>query len=74
MNNTEVNWSVFDISPTNDNEDVTKEQIIEEYKKFDGTPREFAKELVKRFGYSGTMSVLVEDWCTDYDNYYKDHE
>lgn len=67
-NEEEVNWSVFDINPYNDDEDVSKKQVIDEYKKFKGTPRQFAEELDTRFGYSGAMCEIVKNWCTEYDN------
>lgn len=63
MSTQQVNWSIFDINPYNDNEDVSKKQVITEFKKFDGSPGAFASELARRFGYSGFMCELVEDWC-----------
>lgn len=63
MSTQQVNWSIFDLSPYNDNEDVSKKQVITEFKKFDGSPEAFASELARRFGYSGFMCELVEDWC-----------
>ena len=63
MSTQQVNWSIFDLNPYNDNEDVSKKQVITEFKKFDGSPEAFASELARRFGYSGFMCELVEDWC-----------
>lgn len=67
MNNDEVNWDIFDIDPDDDSSDVSRTQVITEYKKFKGTPREFVIELDHRFGYSGMMCEIVEDWCTQAD-------
>lgn len=62
-----VNWSVFDMDPNDDKSDVSRKQVLEEYAKYDGSPSEFARELDKRFGYSGMMCEIVEDWCTQAD-------
>lgn len=63
MSTQQVNWSIFDINPYNDDEDVSKKQVITEFKKFGGSPEDFASELARRFEYSGFMCELVEDWC-----------
>lgn len=63
MSTKQVNWSVFDIDPYNDDEDVSKEQVVTEFKKYDGSPEEFAQELARRFEYSGFMCEIIEDWC-----------
>ena len=63
MSTQQVNWSIFDLNPYNYNEDVSKKQVITEFKKFDGSPEDFASELARRFGYSRFMCELVRDWC-----------
>lgn len=40
-----VNWNIFDINPLDESQDVSKSQLQAEFKKYDGTPREFAIEL-----------------------------
>ena len=46
MNNTEdVNWEIFDIDPLDDSQDVSRSQVVSEFKKYAGTPSEFAGEL-----------------------------
>lgn len=64
-NNNAVNWSVFDIDPYKEEQDVTKRQVLEQYAKYSGTPKEFAKELARRFEYSGAMCELVIQWIKD---------
>jgi len=64
MTTDKVNWDIFNIDPEDDDSDVSKQQVIEEFSKFDGTPREFVMELDKRFGYSGMMCEIVENWLS----------
>ncbi|RRG11662.1 MAG: hypothetical protein DUD35_05510 [Lactobacillus sp.] len=60
-----VNWEIFDIDPWDDSQDVSRSQTVHEFKKYDGTPAEFANELAKRFEWSGEMCLIVEGWLKD---------
>lgn len=60
--NKQVNWKIFDIDPWDDNQDVTRRQTVNEYKKFNGSSRDFTSVLAKDYGWSGAMCVMVEDW------------
>lgn len=66
--NEPVNWSIFNIDPWNGSQDVTKAQLQAEFKKYSGTPREFAKQLAFRFEWSGYMCDLAEQWAGQVDN------
>lgn len=61
-NNNTVKWSIFDIDPYDDSQDVTKRQVLEQYANYSGTAEEFAKELAHRFEYSGAMCELIVKW------------
>lgn len=62
MKDKTVNWKIFDIDPWNDDEDVSKAQVIEEFKKYKGNESQFESELSKRFGWSGMMLDIVNVW------------
>lgn len=61
----DVNWKIFDIDPWDDSQDVSKSQLQAEYKKYGGSPRNFALELDRRFGWSGMMCELAEQWAKE---------
>jgi len=61
MINKTVNWKIFDIDSWNE-EDVSKTQVVEEFKKFNGNSKEFEKELAKRCQWSGFMLEIVDYW------------
>lgn len=60
--NKQVNWEIFDIDPLDDSQDVSRSQVVSEFKKYAGTRVEFAGELADRFGWSGMMCAIVEGW------------
>lgn len=57
-----VNWKIFDIDPWDDSQDVSRGQVVAEFKKYKGTPSEFCSELSRRFEWSGMMCEIVEKW------------
>lgn len=60
--NEQINWKIFDIDPWDDSQDVSRSQVVSEFRKYAGTSAEFAGELATRFGWSGTMCEIVEGW------------
>lgn len=67
-NSEDVNWKLFDIDPWDDSQDVSRSQVVSEFKKYAGTRVEFAGELAERFGWSAMMCAIVEGWLAGDEN------
>lgn len=62
----EVNWSLFDINPFDDDDkDVSRSQVLDEFAKYDGNADDFVDELADRCNYSGAMCDIVRNWINN---------
>lgn len=62
----EVNWSLFDINPFDDDDkDVSRSQVLDEFAKYDGNADDFVDELANRYNYSGAMCDIVRTWINN---------